>query len=293
MQEPATRFALGLAYAGRHLGRALDGNRTYTHPDLGHISVHMLLFQSYLGLETATTIGVAFGFGTVTVETATSVESTPGFGDLELSVAQELLALRSSRGDWFTLGLRGGLVVPAGSWTSEATISVTDVVAGPEGQLNPVTYNTQASLGGGTWASSFTLDARLGFGSIAAVGTEFTLQVPLAPTHDGFFWGPDVSVRVDLALALADSRLTVVGGADYRHHGKDRIRIEDEGASDRGYERVGGRDEIGAFLQAGFAFTPEFACRAGLRLPLWQDVGGVQLVESISGTVGCAFEQDL
>ncbi len=250
----------------------------------GSLLVGTLVSSARWRLRTGTELGARLPVGFVRSASSDGVDDTAfGLGDATLTVAQALTELWPVAPRRWSVRVSAGLILPTGRYRSDAALSFTDVAAGTEGQLDVVTYDTQASLGAGTWAS--------------VVGTEVGWRAtdrlhlvvlgrwtePLTTTPDDIRWGRDIDVQTGVSMSPWLDVLEITASVDYRFHDRDRIPNED----DEGRSVVGGRDEIGVAGGLAVRLTDRLHCGGRVHVPVWQRVGGVQLVETVSAMISC------
>ena len=205
-----------------------------------------------------------------------------GLGDVSLTVAQELLGFGAR--DRVSLRITVGLVLPTGLYRSDASVSFVDILTGPEGALDVVTYNTQATLGAGTWSATLGLELAWRLSSRLWLGARGRWSEPLTSTSDGILWGRDIESMLGLTVVPWLDALTVAVGVDYRRHALDAVPDDTGRRLD-----IGGRDELGVVAMFEAGLSDDLRCSGGAHIPAWQRVGGVQLVETVSVRVSCGY----
>jgi hypothetical protein len=291
--QVSARLIATLSYRFSLFNRALIGASPYTKSPLGSVTLHWSTPSLQATFSTATVIGLRVPVGALVLSPASGEEQVlMGLGDMQLFAAQDALA-------WLRLGLpvsvwlRAGLSAPTGHHSEANALRVTDVSAAPSGAFGLTTYSARANLGSGAWSASGAalaawsaagwLDLQLG-GEVAA---------PLTLTADGVRWGVDMEVSAGARAEVIADRLWVTGGAGYRWHTQDDVPTEDEVTGARGRAATGGRREVGVRVGLGVAVAPPLLCTVEVSAPAWQEVEGVQLVERVSVTTGCAFSLPL
>jgi hypothetical protein len=149
------------------------------------------------------------------------------------------------------------------------------------------TYDNQASLGAGAWGATSGLDLLVRASDALTLVVGASVLVPLERTDDDRRWGADTALSALSRIELpAGGALSLLGGVEGRVHGRDQIPDPDLDALVPERQRVGGRRELGALVGVQLRVGSNGACFIQSRVPLWREVGGVQLVESVSVTVG-------
>ncbi len=279
-----------IAYFGRTLG-ADEGESG------GSILRHRLSLRGGFETRQGTRLAAVVPFGAVTLRSDREAgRSSFGPGDVALSVGQELLP-------WLvrppplpmSLVARIGAVAPTGSYQPGMALSLgaADPVASPLSGL-AVTYDSQASLGGGVWALTSELDAQARVAGAVDLAVSVAWQSPLGRTEDGMHWGDDVWLR---ALSRVEpwggAPVALLGGLERQFHGRDEVPDPDPDALEPHRRRIGGRRALSAVVGVQVVAGDETTCFVHSRLPLLRSVGGTQLVESASASIGCALRLEL
>lgn len=297
---PAPRLDASLAYEMFFFGRVMRGSDDYDRAGLG--TVQMYLLSTSLALELASrtraTLRVPVGVLLSNPVDGEAEVASAGMGDMQLTVAQEMRSDRAG-GPAIGLRLRGGLVAPTGRYETEESFSLTDIVGSPDGSVAPVTYNTRASLGGDTWSLIAAAELEWDASERVRLQLASTIFQPLTTTSDGIRWGLDGEIGAQSRVAAIPGRLVIGGGIDYRFHGRDQVPLDevpamdgdDPGAGDGapGRESSGGRHELGLGLGISARLTRPLSCAIRVRLPVWQRVSGIQLVETVATTASCSM----
>ena len=257
----------------------------------GALLVGTLVSAARLALASGTELRARLPVGFVSRSGSSDDPSDTAFGlgDAVLAVAQELLVFGSNRPQDLSLRVAAGLLIPTGLYRSDASLSFIDVSPGPGGALDVVTYDTQASLGAGVWSATFGLEFGWQLSRRLVLGARGQWSEPLTSTFDGISWGRDIDAAIGLTAAPWLDVLTIAVGIDYRRHTLDTVPNEETG------ERldVGGRDELGVVAGIEAWLSDDLRCAGGLHLPVWQRVGGVQLVETVSVQASCGYRVGL
>ncbi len=286
---PLPRLSLMMLYGTRYFGRVLEGTAPYEKSELGRVFLNTLGLRVSLELESRTMIGFYIPVGVVDVSAAGGGHNfSGGLGDIEIYAGQTLGPLWGAEPGRFSVAIRGGLVTNTGHYEPEAGLTVTDVTGAPDGSVGVVTYNTQASLGADSWSPFATIGVRwqpLGRLVLVADGTA---RAPVTRTRDDIRWGPDISTRAGIGAAVVRDRVNVMATIDYRHHFRDQVPVEDEATGATSFRRVGGHDEVAVNVGLQIGLGGRVTCSIDVRAPTWQRVGGIQLVETISGAAACA-----
>jgi hypothetical protein len=275
-------------------GRALEGTLPYEKAELGSVFVNALDWTALLELKSRTQFALRAPVGAVIVDSAQSGRHvSSGLGDLELSVGQELLSWFGLRAPSFTTTLRAGVLMPTGHYEPTTGLRWTDVQGTSDGTIRIVTHDTRASLGADSWAPLGALENRWQVARRVALLLDSNLFFPASSTRDGIRWGADVTTLVGTNTELIANRLHALGAFDYRHHFADQVPHVDEvsGASSLG--RTGRRDELAAQLGFGIAISRTSECLVRARVPVWQQVAGIQLAQTFSAQASYAIAWSL
>lgn len=282
VQKPKLSVIVGteLAYFDRF--RSTDE----AHNDGGRLLITTLVPSVQVVLATGTDAQIRLPVGFVRAEPSVQNATTEfGLGDLDVGVRQDLSRLWSNAGDRLTIHLGARLVAPTGRYRSDAALSVVGLTTGDDRALRPTTYDTQASLGAGIWSAG--LGVQLGWRPHPRWHLSSLAEwlEPLSNTSDGIRWGRDVDVQVALTAVVWAETLALMVGGDYRWHDQDRVPDPESG---RRFD-VGGRDELGVAVGLRAELTDSWSCSARGHIPVWQRVGGVQLVETVSAELQCGY----
>ena len=286
------RLDAAMAYDLLLFDRVLQGSDTYDKAQFGSVLINFISVSLGLELASSTSGALRIPFGIVVLNPVDgAAETSVGLGDVHVTVGQELFSLFDRAGTLpMSLRVRVGLVVPTGRYEPDASLSLTDVSGSADGSIDLVTYNARASMGAGVW--SFLAAAELDWRVHDSVSLQLSAAVlqPASATSDNIRWGTDAELGGLATIELIRDALMVRGHMDYRFHSRDDVQqVVDEMPGMVRRERVGGRDEIGLGLGVEARPGRGFTCSVRGRIPAWQQVGGIQLVETVSTTVSCAF----
>jgi hypothetical protein len=286
------RLIARLDHHVRYFGRLMSGAREYGKADPGRVVVNLATLTGRLDLTSGASFGVRIPAGVIALYPASAERRrSAGPADFEVSLAQDLFSLpRWDRRPPLALVARVGLIVPTGRYESEAALSLTEVAGASDGSIGVVTHNTQASLGSGAWSAlgAVELDWAIHDRVSAQVGA--AVLAPATRTPDDLRWGRDVQLHFGATAKPVRRAVSVAAALDYRRHGHDVIPIVDDADPDgaRTFAPVGGRHEVGAGFAVNVRVRARLSCSVQAHVPLWQHVGGVQLVETVAGTLACA-----
>jgi|GEM_PF-1926683 len=298
----STTTTTGQALHGRLLLRLGHGHQV-TH--FGHtlvdadrrseaetpVSLDISTTRLTLQLPTSTAVQLAMRVGTQVVA---DTSWRPMLGDTDLVVTQDLLAPLAALRPFASWTVSGTLRLPTGD--AADAVALQDVFIA-DGEVQLLTTQMQSSMTmGAPWAAVSTrLQVRpwwwLG-GSLSAMA-----GAPLTSTHQGVRWGPDAGIDAQIDTAPGLRWVRMAAGVDLRLHGEDQALVwaidDDTGKLDVStppQPMTGGqRIDVGGLLIASLA-TSWGDCSAGGRLPLWQAVSGMQLVESFTVFANCAVQ---
>ncbi len=286
---PELRLALGYDFA--FFGRALDGSARFDRSELGKAQLHLMTAATTLALPSGTLFGVVLPVGVLSThppsESENAQRTASGLGDVQLWVGQRLAPLQKRAAPRADLALRAGVSLPTGRYDPSAGLSVTDVVGGPDGSIDIITFDTRTTLGLDTFALIFGVDGALALSPRLSLQTSHTVSIPLTRTRDGILWGPDVAGTFLLTVTLVPEWLSLAAGPAYSSHFADSVPIDAEGDARRA--RLGGRHDVGAAARLFGQLTPRIGYQVRVNVPLWQWTGGVQLAETFSLGVALAY----
>ena len=283
---PLPRLEVGLAYDTRGFTRTLRGSETYAGRELAAVDVHLVTTSVGFQLESWTSLGVEVPVGLVRTRAGgDDPTSTAGLGDLRLWAARRLANRKN--GDrrlavWGQLGLQA----PTGRYADEAAVSLVDLVPDEDGGITVTPYDTRASLGSGVWTPSASFDARITRGRWSAV-LGVGAMVPLDRTPDDIRWGADLNAGAGSQVSLRKGTVVLGALAELQHHTTDTLDHKPADTDQVTTIHVGRRTAIRAGAQLGARINKRTTCGAQLRLPVWQHVQGMQLVETWSTTAQC------
>ncbi len=201
-----------------------------------------------------------------------------GISDLELRLRQRIAPLlpASTRG-WPQLSVSTGLVAPTGSFLIKG--------AQPSGS------EQYTSLGRGVWWLLAEADLSGRLGQLAGRNWGWTVASALRKAvtdieKDGYLfrWGTEVRTSAAIVSELWPDLLLASLGAEWQWRGTGQERV----FADTALEPFanGGGDWLtlqpAVQVKAGAGFSLSVA----LRVPAWRQVGGVQPVPDLGGTVG-------
>ncbi|MEM1023159.1 MAG: hypothetical protein AAF627_08860 [Myxococcota bacterium] len=270
-----------------HFGRVREGTRTLSRADLGRVTIGTLTPSLKLELKSGTRLSlvVPLGLSLVTPEGASELLRA-GFGDVEAWVLQDLPRL--GRGERFRWRLGVGLRLATGRHEVNTNLSLIEVTPRENGQLEVDSFDTRATLGAGSTAFLASSQWLFEMHQRWRIGLTSMLAQPLHRTRDQILWGRDLTVQASLDWSALPDRLGLQAGLALDRHGLDEIPAErDEAGPSR--QRTGGRNELATRLDLWGRPGEGVLCRLGFRIPVFQDVGGIQLVEVFSVDAGCGI----
>lgn len=283
---PLPRLEFGLAYDTRGFTRTLRGAETYAGSELAAVDVHLITTSVGVQLKSWTSLGIEVPVGLVRSRAGGSDPvSAFGLGDVRIWAAKRLTY--HQRDDhrlaaWGQLGLQA----PTGRYADESAVSLVDLVPAEDGTITITPYDTRASLGSGVWTPSASFDGRLTRGrwsAVAGVGA----MVPLHRTPDDIQWGADLTAGAGSQVSLRKGTLVLGAAAELQHHTRDTLDHRPPDSDTVATIRVGRRTAARLGGQIGVRLSDRTTCGAQVRLPVWQHVQGMQLVETWSTTARC------
>jgi len=238
-----------------------------------HLRSSVLLASLLASVDLPSGLGaaVAVPYGRLQTKSDITQTSDSGLGDVELRLRQDLARwLAPDATAWPRLQVSLGVVAPTGPYVAKADLLQGNV---PDRYL---------SLGRGAWWWLGELDAggaiteRFGwYGSAAVRGA-------LGTTDDQFAWGPELRTGAGLSANLWQDIVSGGLGVDHLWRGGN-TEVDYKG------DRVDAQNGGGRWLE----LVPTLRSRLGDtlaatvsgRLPLWQDVNGVQSVQQFAAFV--------
>lgn len=287
------RIALALSYQSSFFGKWHQGAKRYDQSNLGGVVQQMLTMGLTMSSSTGSAVGAQLPVGLMSLllpacDTGSNcdVHHAMGLGDLQLFGEQNLLQMmRWSKTSQFFL--RVGLRVPTGRYEPNLQLSLTDISASVDtlGTINSTTFNTQANLGAGSWAGVVALRFIAQLMSLVNIVLDTSLTTPLNRTQEGYRWGLDSLTSAQIGVDILPNHITVIVGGDYLWHQRDLVPDISTAAD----LLVGGRRELGILFGVQVGRRSKLPCALSMHLPVYQQVGGIQLVETLSGQIGCTM----
>ena len=285
---PLPQMQSGLLLDGSHFSRVRMGSHGYDRAELGQVAVATLGMQLLLELKSRTFFGLHLPVGVVSVtDPDHNRRVAAGLGDTAFFVGQQFVPKRKEKTSPVSFMVTLGLLTPTGRYEPEAGLSLAHVETGADGSLDLLTYNVQTSLGAGSWSPFGKLGVRWQAHRRWALLGESTFVRPVTRARDGVLWGADLQGRLGLLVEVVEDRLALQPNLNYRHHFRNQVPILDAESGVTSRASVGGRDELTVGLDLSAQFGLHLSCALGARVPVWQRVAGVQLVETVGGQLGC------
>jgi len=218
-----------------------------------------------------------------------------GLGDMQLDLRQELLSLLDLAGP-VSVDIGVGIRLPTGLYRTDIELGSVDVaIDGTE--INSTTFNMRANLGSGSWATNYLLSASADVGERASLRANLSYLRTLTSTPDKIRWGSDMvaALRVDIGiLARGQStgmltQMAAIVAADYYRHGLDSAMQQGELPDTIQRITMGGRQAFAMSFGLRLSTRNKIFCDLAAHVPLWQQVGGIQLVETVSIRTACSL----
>lgn len=290
LRVPAPRLELGIAFDEVRFGKVLRGRDRLTGVAVDGVIVRSVTPSAGVWVDEQTRFQVQVPTGAISRRTEGRWETSPSVGDLELSALRRV-EIRPESDRPLSLFIEGAVSLPTGSYAEHALVSVDDVGAGDDGSLVLTTFDTRASMGAGAPIASLRITARQPIGKVELIGG-LSGGVPLWRTPDGIRWGPDMDLRTGAMAPLREGSTFVRAEVDGRLHAPDGFAVPEPGEEATG-RRVGGRASIGLSGGVVQQIGQRAACALQARLPAWQKVQGVQLVETVAFSARCGVSWGL
>ena len=257
-------------------GRLQQGRLTAPNPNGLGIDVHLGTLQMIATAPTGTSLDLQLPFGSLVTHSLGTSRTDNGIGDLEVR-------LRQSANTWLRLpkvglGVTLGAVVPTGPYVERS------------GAANLPPEASFLTLGRGTTWGLFELDGRSQIARRFSAIAQLSVRIPLARTKDEFDWGSEIRGTVGARVTLLPWLSTVIA-----------TDVQWRGGSTEPDPFAGGRltsannggwqwslaPALTAVLPKGFALT------AGVRLPVYLDVTGNQLVPQLGAFTALSYSRQV
>ena len=215
-----------------------------------------------------------------------STVEVSGIGDASFNLGQRLnLAIDKERALFFIPSL--GIRLANGSYQSQPVLSKTDVSAGEGGQLDIETFYTNASLGSGAIEILGRIEVGMELTSDLKTSLSQSWVLPVTKTEDGILWGIDISSSLRGDWFLVKKVFAIGLSFEHLWHLADTIDTPQDPKKES--YSSGSRHQLSLATDASIFVTPSINCSLGASLPLYQNVDGLQLVETINAKAGCGF----
>lgn len=281
----------GLSFNFAHFGQTLRGSKSAQKLQVGTVSLHTLDLEVGVTKNNLWSLQLGLPMGMVVQRPSMGPKRSDwGFGDLRLVAQLQLLALFAPKNTRNVLWLSGGIEAPTGRYRKGAALTATEVKGLHDGTINVQTYNVQTSLGAGLWTpmASLRYERRLGERFLGAA--QGNLRWPVGQSADRHRWGLDLGAQGQLGAQFFKKSTIATLSAEYLNHRPDRIWLLDEVTAEGKHHRLGGRQSLIGALGLEFRWASRWSCHVDARVPLWQQVKGVSLVQSIAVSTGCAAQ---
>jgi thioredoxin 1 len=261
-----------LGYTFVPYGRLQQGTRAAPNPNQLGIDVHLATLQALAMLPTGTSVDLQLPFGTLVTRSLDQRQTDTGIGDLEIRIRQAL--------DRFlppglpSLGVAIGAVAPTGPYVPHS------------GAANLPPEASYLTLGRGVpWALA-ELDVRGGRAEWLAGFAQLAARIPLTRASDEFAWGAELRLAAGARRSLG-ARWSIVATADAQWRG-GATEPDPFGGGRLDSANAGGW-MVTASPAASVEVGADIAITAGLRIPVFADVVGNQLVPQLGGFVAVSY----
>jgi thiol-disulfide isomerase/thioredoxin len=257
-------------------GKLQQGRAVAANPSELRVDAHLGLVQAQASAPTGTSLIVELPVGALRSSTVDATRIDEGAGDLELRVRQELGRFLGARALGFALSL--GVVVPSGAYTARS------------GAANLAPEASYLTLGRGvTWWIA-EADARLTLGRRGAVLGQLSARRPFGRTEDGFSWGPEVRASVGGQLVVWP-RLALSATSDLQWRGG--ASEPDPFSDGRLTSANAGGWQWSVSPTIVFLAPHGLSIAAGVRVPVYADVRGNQLVPQVGAFITLGYSRQL
>ena len=284
------RSVLGLnfRYHYQDFGRALNDTQPYERAPLGEVHAHAFATRAQLKLSPRFGVSALIPLSLLEIITPNAErERAWGFGDVELAL--DWFAFKTGRA---RLTITLGASAPTGRYAELKALSVTEVKGDDQGMFSLTRYQAQASLGSGAWMARAQMRGAVHIGDLWCAELSALVRTPLSRTPDDLLWGADFEVMSGVTRRLGQEAQALIG-LSWGEHTRDQMsalaQSEEMGEDLSAWSASGSRREVALWLGVSSRVTSALICELTARLPMWQRVEGVQLVERVSGGVGCQW----
>jgi thiol-disulfide isomerase/thioredoxin len=268
--------ATRLGYTYVPYGRLQQGRTTAPNPNGLGIDAHLGTLQVIATAPTGTSLDLQLPFGSLITDSLGTSRTDNGAGDLEVRLRQSANSLfRIPR---FGFGVTVGAALPTGPYVARS------------GAANLPPEASFLTLGRGTTWGLVELDGRTQLTSRFAAIAQLTMRIPLARTSDDFEWGSEIRATVGTRVTILPWLSTMIatdvqwrgGASEPDPFAGGRLMSANNGGWQGSLT-----PSLTATLPMGFSIT------AGVRLPVYLDVTGNQLVPQLGGFTALSYSQQV
>lgn len=254
-------------------GKLQQGTKEAANPSSLGVDVHLGTAQLQLAAPTATTLDLQLPFGSLITSTIAERRTDNGVGDLELRVRQSLRRVLRRP----ALSVSGGLVLPTGGYVPRS------------GAANLAPEASFLTLGRGVAWWIAEADGRLPIGRSTSVFVQLSARGPVSRTEDGFAWGTELRATAGVQVSSITSWLSIVVSSDVQWRGG--ASEPDPFSMGRLTSSNAGGTQWSMSPAAVVALPADVSLIAGLRIPLFIDVVGNQLVPQTGGFIAVSYSR--
>jgi thiol-disulfide isomerase/thioredoxin len=262
-----------LGYTFVPYARLQQGTDDAPNPSELAIDVHLATVQAFVAAPTGTALDLQLPIGSLATRMLGGERTDTGSGDLELRVRQSLAR-------WVpvvALGATLGVVLPTGQYVARS------------GAANVPPEATFLTLGRGVPWWLVELDASRAITTRVRVAAQLSGRGPLARASDDFAWGPETRATTSGRVTAID-RVAVAFATDLQWRGRASEPNPFDGGRVESANVGGWQLTISPAIEVALG---DVVVTGGVRVPLYNDVVGNQLVPGIGGFVSVAYTRRL
>lgn len=252
-------------------GKLQQGTKEAANQSQLAIDVHLGTAQLHLAAPTATTLDLQLPFGSLFTRSIAERRADHGIGDLELRVRQSL-------GPWLrspAIGVSAGVVLPSGDYVARS------------GAANLAPEASYLTLGRGVAWWLAEADSRVTVGQRTSLFVQLAGRGPLSRTEDGFAWGTELRATAGAQVSGVTSWLSLVVSSDVQW--RDGASEPDPFSMGRLTSSNAGGTQWSLAPAAVVTLPGDLSVIAGVRIPLFIDVVGNQLVPQTGGFIAVSY----
>jgi len=258
-----------MSYAGIPYSDMQQGTTAAANPDKLKVNVHLSTLQLSVQAPTDTQFNLQLPAGRLSTSTLQTERTDSNIGDAELRIRQRL--------PWFSkphLEAGVGLVLPTGPYVARS------------GAANLPPEASFLTLGRGVSWGILQMQGNVPITEEISSYVQLSARRPFGKTEDDFAWGNEARAVVGAQMRLP-YKLTALGIAELQWRG--RASEPDPFAGTRVESANAGGTWWTLTPALSYAAMSGVSVLAGLRIPVYADVHGNQLVPGVGGFVAVSL----